>query len=132
MKCGDYIKSKNNNTECEASEFVCSGARQWMGGDGTCKTCADFSVISADKKSCVAPDCATTGAAGNAPTNKTATTADGTCVLESKCPSWTKLNAVSKKCVVTDCSANTGDGKLWVGLDGVCYATGSCPSYSKE
>lgn len=57
QKCGDYIKSKDNNTACEASEFVCSGAREWMANDGTCKTCADFSLIAADKKSCTNPNC---------------------------------------------------------------------------
>lgn len=57
-KCGDYIKSKNSNSECEAEEFTCAGAREWMATLGECKTCENFSKIAADKKSCGNPNCA--------------------------------------------------------------------------
>lgn len=60
-----------------------------MGGDGTCKTCADFSKISANKKSCDNPNCLNDGSK--------ATTVDGTCVAVDKCPSYTKFDEAGGK-----------------------------------
>lgn len=98
-----------------------------MSETGTCETCAAFSKIAADKKSCVVPKCSENV------DGKIATTADGDCVTTSSCPSYSKLDNTAGKnqCVETDCSAAAAS-KNWVGMDGECYATGSCPNYTKK
>lgn len=95
------------NAYCEACAPV---GRQYLLESGECDTCADYSLISDDRRECKAQEC---------PGNQIVLVS-GVC---SPCPPYTLADALKRECVETKCQ-NTEILKD----DGTCEA---CPEYTR-